>query len=84
MMPPVVTSDRSVSSISSQTTPQDSVTLSEDVRSLQSAQTAMANASDVDMERVTALKNEIDSGTFSVSLDTLADSILSFYEEDAS
>ncbi len=56
------------------------VELSQDMKSLQSAKQAMETTSDVDMDKVAEMKAMLKSGKVSVNLNSLADSMLDFYQ----
>ena len=56
------------------------VELSHDMQSLQSAKQAMAKTSDVDMDKVAEMKAVLKSGNVSVNLDSLAGSMVDFYQ----
>ncbi|WP_299019585.1 flagellar biosynthesis anti-sigma factor FlgM [uncultured Photobacterium sp.] len=64
---------------SKQATPAQ-VELSHEMKSLQSAKQSMESAPDVDMDKVAEMKAMLKSGNVSVSLDSLADSMIDFYQ----
>jgi negative regulator of flagellin synthesis FlgM len=54
----------------------DSVTLSDDARSLAAARDAVRSAPDVRHEKVAAIKQQVDSGTYQVAAHVLARNLL--------
>ncbi len=65
----------------SKTKASDKVEISDFGRDLQVAKQAVAGASDVRMDKVTALKEKIQNGTYNVSGASFADKLLARYEE---
>ncbi|MGF1769156.1 flagellar biosynthesis anti-sigma factor FlgM [Enterovibrio makurazakiensis] len=55
------------------------VELSADMRTLNAAKESIKHASDVDMDKVAAMKAMLKSGNLDVNLDNLADSIVEYY-----
>lgn len=62
----------------------DEVSISETARELRDAQLAVLSAPDVRQDRVAAIKKQIQEGTYQVSVETLADKLLSvLWREDS-
>jgi negative regulator of flagellin synthesis FlgM len=58
----------------------DTVELSDTVKVMQAADAKIANTPDVDSDRVASLKAAIDSGTYQIDAQRVADKIISFEE----
>ncbi|MGR5148925.1 flagellar biosynthesis anti-sigma factor FlgM [Photobacterium alginatilyticum] len=62
------------------TAPVAQVELSHEMKSLQSAKQSMETTSDVDMDKVAQMKAMLNAGKVSVNLDSLAGSMVDFYQ----
>ncbi|MGF1691464.1 flagellar biosynthesis anti-sigma factor FlgM [Photobacterium kagoshimensis] len=72
--------NRPQASKTAQTATTKHVELSREVQSLQSAKADLQHTSDVDMDKVTKMKQLLQSGQASVDLDKLAGTMVDYYQ----